>query len=444
MGKTQLDEYGGNTALRFRASGFFRLQRSGRWWLVTPQGNAFIAYGINHIEPNRVSAPYNKQHWAARFGLAPDADVRDFFPGMWEKAKQDIARLGMNSLGCHTPPTYGASFMPYVAQVRFVDICHYMTPTKDEYLDVFADSFVQHCESTARDIVLPRKDDPFVLGYSMTDCPIFTNLDAAPRVENVYGSRRHGLPLWPVVLRNLESSTPGKRAYVDTMRSRYGGNVAEFNRTYDTGFGSFDALAAATNWRPAEDSQNDAEVEDNLQFLYRIVDRCYEVEVGAIRSFDTNHLVFGDKLNGNTNTPDEIVRLADKHMDLIFYQYYAFLEDQQELLARWTRLTDKPFFMGDSSLSVPSDEAPDPYGPHCRSQEDRAAHFTRLFDDLFARPCYVGWSWCGWMDSWRDLQDSKQHSGLQTPFGEFHQPMARAMAAFSERMYDVAAGTRNE
>ena len=175
------------------------------------------------------------------------------------------------------------------------------------------------------------------------------------------------------------------------------------------------------------------------------MDRCYEVAVGAIRSFDTNHLVFGDKLNGNTNTPDEIVRLADKHMDLIFYQYYAFLEDQQELLARWTRLTDKPFFMGDSSLSVPSDEAPDPYGPHCRSEEDRAARFTRTFDRS-VRPPLLRWlePWCGWMDSWRDLQDSKQHSGLQTPFGEFHQPMARAMKAFSERMYDVAAGTRNE
>ena len=42
--------------------------------------------------------------------------------------------------------------------------------------------------------------------------------------------------------------------------------------------------------------------------------------------------------------------------------------------------------MGDSSLSVPSEEAPDPYGPHCRSQEDRAERFTRMFNDLFARP----------------------------------------------------------
>ena len=81
--------------------------------------------------------------------------------------------------------------------------------------------------------------------------------------------------------------------------------------------------------------------------------------------------------------------------------------------------------MGDSSLSVPSEQAPDPYGPHCRSQEDRAERFTRMFNDIFARRCYVGWNWCGWMDSWKDLQDSKQHGGLQTPFGEFHDQCAK-------------------
>ena len=35
-----------------------------------------------------------------------------------------------------------------------------------------------------RAVALPRTDDPYLLGYSMTDCPIFTNLDAAPRIEN--------------------------------------------------------------------------------------------------------------------------------------------------------------------------------------------------------------------------------------------------------------------
>ena len=117
----------------------------------------------------------------------------------------------MNTLGCHTPPFYGASFMPYVAQIRCVDICHYMVPTKEDYHDVFSPDFANLCEHKARAVALPRTDDPYLLGYSMTDCPIFTNLDAAPRIENVYRSRRPGLPLWPVVLRNLDATAPENR-----------------------------------------------------------------------------------------------------------------------------------------------------------------------------------------------------------------------------------------
>ena len=206
-----------------------------------------------------------------------------------------------------------------------------MVPAKEDYHDVFSPDLANLCEHKARAVALPRKNDPYLLGYSMTDCPIFTNLDATPRIENVYGSRRPGLPLWPVVLRNLDATASGKQAYVATVRERYRDDIAKFNKVYDTALASFDDLLKEKNWRPSEDNQNAREVEDNLQFLYRIVDRCYEVEVAAIRKFDTNHLILGDKLNGNSNTPDQIVRLADKHMDLIFYQYYAFLEDQVEL-----------------------------------------------------------------------------------------------------------------
>ncbi len=107
-----------------------------------------------------------------------DAELPAFYPGVLEKAKKDIALLGMNTLGCHTPHFYGESFMPYVAQVRCVDIYHYMVTTKEDYHDVFAPDFVNLCVEKARAVALPRRDDPYLLGYLMTDCPIFTNFDA--------------------------------------------------------------------------------------------------------------------------------------------------------------------------------------------------------------------------------------------------------------------------
>ena len=45
------DRFGGFLeASGFRATGFFRTeQRDGRWWLVTPEGNAFFSIGMDVI-----------------------------------------------------------------------------------------------------------------------------------------------------------------------------------------------------------------------------------------------------------------------------------------------------------------------------------------------------------------------------------------------------------
>ena len=106
---TQRDKYGGTRALRFEATGFFRLEKADRWWLVTPEGNAFLSFGINHIQPDRTTASYDKEFWAKAFGVPVDAATPAFYPGVLEKAKKDIALLGMNTLGCHTSPRSAVS-----------------------------------------------------------------------------------------------------------------------------------------------------------------------------------------------------------------------------------------------------------------------------------------------------------------------------------------------
>ena len=40
-----LDRYGGLKSVRFDPSGFFRLEKKRRWWLVTPDGSAFLSFG---------------------------------------------------------------------------------------------------------------------------------------------------------------------------------------------------------------------------------------------------------------------------------------------------------------------------------------------------------------------------------------------------------------
>jgi hypothetical protein len=222
------------------------------------------------------------------------------------------------------------------------------------------------------------------------------------------------------------------------MHERYAGDIGRFNRTYGSALASFEALERAAGWRLSVDPSNRAETADNMAFLERVVDRYYTVAVRAIRRHDPNHLIVGDKLNGNTDAPDAIVKLAARHMDLIFYQMYGYWEEQKPLLDRWSRLAGKPLFNGDSSYSVPYDQMPDPYGPHCRDQEERAQRAWEFGANAFARPDFVGWSWCGWMDGLKTQQKDKQHSGLQDPWGRYYKPVTDALRRVSGNMYEMA------
>tara|TARA_B110000116_G_C16244563_1_gene319570 strand:+ start:173 stop:475 length:303 start_codon:yes stop_codon:yes gene_type:complete len=50
----ELDRFGGWTGKGFEATGYFRMEKDERWWMVTPDGNAFLSFGINHLFPGRV------------------------------------------------------------------------------------------------------------------------------------------------------------------------------------------------------------------------------------------------------------------------------------------------------------------------------------------------------------------------------------------------------
>ena len=66
----ELDRYGGWKRKKFHATGFFRLEEDDRWWLVTPEGNAFLSFGINHLHLGWWVQPYNREAWQKLLGVS--------------------------------------------------------------------------------------------------------------------------------------------------------------------------------------------------------------------------------------------------------------------------------------------------------------------------------------------------------------------------------------
>jgi hypothetical protein len=434
-----LDKFGGYKTINFKPTGFFRIEKTPkRTWLVTPEGNAFLSNGINHVEPKWMKKFYNVDYWAKKFEVVDFSD-NIFKKAFNQKAKTDIQNLGFNTIGCHSHADFeNKQFVSYVKTIRFVNIQHYTPHDKNDFPDVFAKAFENYADSLAKITCSSLKNDPFLLGYFMTDCPILTEKDAAAHGNNIYGSNRPASPTWSNVIRNMDGTSIGKLEYVRHIKNKYSSNIQSFNIVYGTNFKDFEELKNKADWRWTSDLQNESEQADNHSFLLKILEKCYSIETQSIKKYDPNHLILGDKLNGNTDTPKDIIEVSAKYFDLVFIQHYAFWNELEGFLNKISTVTDKPILQGDASAHVPYENMPNPYGPHCKNQEERTEKIKEMYLNAFARKDFIGWHWCGWMDSWElGGQVGKQHGGLQDPFGNFH-PVANFLKEFSKKMYSVA------
>lgn len=430
-----LDKYGGLASIQYNASGFFRINKEDRWWFVTPAGSAFLSFGLNHPNSEYLLQSYNINFWRKEFGFE-DPSEDSFRDGFVRKVMKDLAMFEMNTIGTHArKDEFGILTVPYIQGLYFVNTSYWLNPKVQAFIDVYSPDFEKHCERVAERLVLPKKNDPFLMGYTLTDCPILTDFDAAAHGNDPWGGPSDEAPTWPRVLRNNGPESPGKQEFVSLMRKRYP-EIEDFNKIYRTQFSSFDFLLKAKGWSSYNNIPGIDDCIDNHVFLLSILGRYYSVAYNTIRKYDTNHLIFGDIINGQTPPKDEIISLMAGYSDLIAYQFYGGYDEQNHLLDKWSEMTGKPLFHADSSFCVPYKEMPNPVGAICSDQGTRANRFLDFAAKAFPRPDFIGWNWCGWMDSWEIWKKARQHTGLQDPFGNYHHPMPEALSWFGSRLYD--------
>lgn len=442
-----LDKYGGWTGRQFKATGFFRTEKDDqRWWFVTPEGNAFLSFGINHLYPDLFNQDYNREVWQEKLGVEKLAGPQ-YFAALRTWFLDTCSLYGFNTVGVHNAlqvVNKPAPQVPYMQPIRFVDIPHWRKEVPDEnFWDVFSSGYERHCDRLAQQIAEPLKTDPFLLGYSMTDCPLFTTEDCRERTDVIGGARRRSRIGWPRRLRNLGPDAAGKQAYVETMREVYRDSIQDFNTTYGTKFAAFGELTQAPAWRPQTDLGNPNETRDNLEFLQRCVAKYYQLGRDAIRKYDPNHLFFGDKLNANTDSLDTVLPITSQYTDIVFYQMYALYEVQKPGLDRWSKQVDKPFVNGDSAYTMITDTMPRPYGPVADNLEQRAIWTSEFFQRAFARPEFIGWHYCGLIDASQLVtrKQERQHSGLLDGYGEPYEAVRRVLQEASGQMYEIAQAT---
>lgn len=379
-----LDSYGGNTALTFLGTGYFRLENTGdRWWLVDPDGAAFISVGLNHADESNLKFPYNCEIWRQKYG-SRDKWVR-------EGVVRDLKDWGFNTigwtqeyvsgdwgvaldwfgdpidLGHSTAPwsisDFEAADMPYAVQLRVQEMEDWNG--FPAFRDVFSHEFDVYCDYLARSVCFDHASSKNLIGYFLVDIPAWLP----------HASGRDF-----VQLQGLDE--------------------------------------------PARNEK-----------LYDVAAKYYETITSHIRKYDPHHLILGDRYNGNKGIPSAVLRAMKPFVDVLSVQYFtapneASREQMRFELGQWQEATGKPVLIADIG-----NWAPTKMNPHrvsgIEDQSGRGLDYVESLSAVLEEPWFIGWHWCAYVEN-----SGGRGWGIKDPWDEPYQEFVEAVRAFNRGVYE--------
>jgi len=115
--QAQYDTYGGWTKLKGKKTGFFHTEQiGGRWWLVTPEGNAFFLKGVASVDGAAAERIKQLKGWNFNAAGAQRSDV----PGMPYAVNLE---LGSSAAGGETLPDYFSPEFRQAVERRAGELC---------------------------------------------------------------------------------------------------------------------------------------------------------------------------------------------------------------------------------------------------------------------------------------------------------------------------------
>jgi len=307
------DEYGGWLGTNVgNPDGYFRVRKiDGRWWMVDPTGNLFLAKSVASFSPG--------------MSARQKAACKEKFGGVTGWAASEIRVLkscGFNSLGAWAvSEAFGTPAqqerIPYTVIVS--PMAKYNRELKqsgreaDYFKDVkeggssfgFPFVFDPEFEQTAERVIAPvakHASDPWLVGYFIDN-----EIPWKPWALEIC------LTKWP----SDDICHQKAQAWLDQRKGKSGCTIAD-----------------------ATSADKDA-----------FIAYCYEVYLekvsAALKKYDPNHLFLGNRFNqwNYELINSEMFKVAGKYVDIVSINHYQKWEPDQAAMRNWASWSGKPFMV---------------------------------------------------------------------------------------------------
>ena len=306
-------------------NGYFRLeQRQNHWWLITPNGDPFFSIGLNHIDPASMRYPENIHLWRDKYQGSTITWLK-------ESVSKNLQSWGFNTIGWEQEVTvrqwrHSRSFTLEEHQALNMPYC-LMLPFTESH------QWEQHT----------RHFDFYSKDWEAW-CEYVARSYCAERSEdpNLIGYFYSDCPTW------IHSN--------------------EVN-----------------NWRGPIFDPEKLNSDAGRQQLSHLAQKYYQTTYEAIRRYDRNHLIFGDRYEANAAVADEVIGAAKPYVDVLSFQDFR---DPVAHLEHWHKKTGKPVLLADAA-KIKWRTQP---GEFIRNN---GQWYAEVLEQLFENPGCIGFHLCG-------------------------------------------------
>jgi hypothetical protein len=344
----------GSLAPARQPSGFFRVGRiAGHWWFLDPAGNPFFSIAMNHIDSATLRYAENVDIWRQRYANSEERWIR-------EGVAPNLRRWGFNSVGWSQEVVVRRPSIHRHSRAWSFE--HY------QWLNMPYCHLIPFAETHQWDVET-RHPDFFSAGFE--EWCDYAARDCCQRMRDD-----------PKLIGYFYTDCP---TWVHPGLSKWRGPI-------------FD---------PAK-----LESQTGRDELFALASRYYKVTHDAIRRYDPNHLILGDRYEALQPIPSEVLRAAAPFVDVMSFQFFGPPEKVAPGLARFHSQTGKPVLLADASIPGMQNNPPERWGPL----------YAGMLSALRELEGCIGWHVCGAYQ-----RNRSRGRGFLDERGEIHSQFAAAV-----------------
>ena len=433
-------KFGGWKDKRFHATGYFRTQHDDkRWWLVDPDGYAFLSTGVDCIgygSGGPVNGIEDLFEWLPQARDSVFADATNNFRGgksmdfyvanmirVYGKDWKDkwntvtaglMKKFRFNTVGNWSDIDFAKkNKIPYVLPLRGFPETEVLLYR--DFPDVFSEEYRQNSETFAEQLN-DYKDDPYMVGYFL-------------RNEPNWAFGYHNLA-YEMFGTNQQSQT--KDEFIKWIRDKYKNDINALNNVWMLSLNNFEDLKSLTLKEYPSETAN----KDFYDFSTIMVKMYVDIPCDEVDKIDKNHLNLGMRYAWLSS---DLLYKAGERFDVFSINGYGIDPPPTEEIAK---ISGKPVMIGEFHHGAVDRALPATGIIGVLTQEDRAKAYRNYIEQGFARPELVGMHYFQWIDQpfYGRFDGENYNIGIVTINNLPYEELTNAMMLTNERIYEVASG----